>query len=307
MEENISDYDLYYPQFVGSKESLLSLKQKDVATLSGWDTSHPLLSNISDADRIDYFDVAYGSDPLQMLDVHHLKSGRKLKPVIFYIHGGGWNSGDKNFSRFFGPSFLPMGYTLVSVNYRLIPKNPYPAQIEDCAAALKWVVDNMEKYGGDPFRIAVIGDSAGGHLAGLLVAGQKWHQSFGIDINRVKCWVPISGDHDLGLKENYYGKMMQDMAEMFDFEKNKADASPVNHVTGREPPSLIIHGGDDWLVPKTNSLVMYDKLKGKGAQTELQVVEGYMHCNMTTEFGNMGHKPTEIISNYLNRYIPALP
>lgn len=299
-----SDYENYYTQFVDTKEPLAAIKEKDVATLSGWDISHPLLSQIPDGDRIDYYDVSYGPDPLQKLDIHQLK-GSRLRPVVLYIHGGGWYHGDKNFSRFAGPSWISMGYTIVSINYRLLPQSAYPAQIEDCATALKWAMDNIDRYGGDPNNIAVIGDSAGGHLTALLVTGQKWHKMYDIDISRVKYWISISGIHDLSLEENYYGPMIIDIGKMFDFQKNKVDASPVTHVTGNEPPSLLIHGGDDWLSPRTNSISLYNELTEKGSKTELVIVDGYMHCNMTTRYGTQGHKPTEIINKFLSKYFPV--
>lgn len=304
VESQTSDYDLYYPQFVDSKEPLAAIKEKDVATLNGWDISNPVLSHIPDENRVDYFDVAYGTDPLQKLDIHHLK-GDMPRPVMFYIHGGGWYSGDKNFSRFIGLPWISCGYTVVSINYRLLPQSEYPAQIEDCACALKWVMGNIDKYCGDPDRIAVVGDSAGGHLAALLVTGNKWHEMYDIDISKVKCCIPVSGIHDLSLKENYYCPMMIDIGNMFNFEKNKVYASPVTHITGNEPPCLIIHGGDDWLVPKTNSIELYNRLREKGFGTELVIVEHYWHCNMTTHFGRPGHKPTEIINRFLAKYFPA--
>ncbi|HAL74413.1 MAG TPA: alpha/beta hydrolase [Clostridiales bacterium] len=302
---NRPEYDSIYPRLIGSGTPLAELREKDVATLSGWDESHPLLANRPDPRRVDYYDVAYGTDPMQKLDIHLRGDTPKPGPIVFYIHGGGWSSGDKNFSRFFAPTLLDAGYTLISINYRLQPQFPFPAQIEDCALALKWVEDNGAQYGCDANRIAVTGDSAGGHLTALLVIGKKWHQQFDLDISRVKCWIPVSGDHDLMLAENRYSGMMIDMAEVFGFDQNGQIGSPVNHVSGGEPPCLIMHGGDDWLVPKSNSEALAAKLRDKGSAVELRIVEGYMHCNMSTRFGLAGHEPTSIMMDYLARMFPA--
>jgi len=304
---NRPEYDNIYPRFISSGISLALLREKDVATLSGWDESHPLLAKRPDSRRVDYYDIEYGTDPMQKLDIHFRCDTPEPGPVVLYIHGGGWSSGDKNFSRFFVPTLLDAGYTFVSINYRLQPRFPFPTQIEDCACALKWTEDNINQYGCDSSRIAIIGDSAGGHLAALLVTGEKWHQQFNIDISRIKCWIPISGDHDLMLAENRYNGMMIEMAAVFDFDLNGQIGSPVNHVSGSEPPCLIMHGGDDWLVPRTNSESLAAKLRDHGSAVELRIVDGYMHCNMTTKFGLAGHEPTAIMMDYLARMFPVNP
>ncbi|MCX7922141.1 MAG: alpha/beta hydrolase [Clostridia bacterium] len=306
----LSDYDLYYRQFVDSQEPLQKLMDDDMVAWGISDTiTHPNFSVMPDENRVDYFDIAYGSDPMQKLDIHHAK-GNKLRPVIFFIHGGGWVMGDKDHSRYAGPTWVKLGYTVVSINYRLAPQNPAPAQIEDTAMALKWVIDNIKDYGGDPNRIAVTGHSSGGHLTAQLVTDTKWHEKFGIDIKKVKCWIPNAGIYDFNLPENGYHSWMQwFLGDLFKFVPDVATSktveSPINYVTGKEAPCLIVHGADDWLVPRSNAYLLYDKIKEKGGKVEMEIIPGYWHCNTITTYGDPGDKPTEVINKYLARHLPT--
>ncbi|MGH8261238.1 MAG: alpha/beta hydrolase [Steroidobacteraceae bacterium] len=115
-------------------------------------------------------DIPYGSDPLQKLDVYTLDAakGRQL-PVLLFVHGGGFTRGDKH------GTFYPDNVTLwatrhgmvgVNIDYRLAPKNPWPAGVEDVASAIRWTRAHIARYGGDPNRIVLFGHSAGAnHVA----------------------------------------------------------------------------------------------------------------------------------------------
>jgi acetyl esterase/lipase len=301
-----SDYDLYYPQFVDSKEPLSVLEKKDWDMRTNAINTRPVLSAIPSKDRTDYFDISYGPDPMQKLDIHH-KKGNQKRPVIFFIHGGGWVMGDKDFSRFVVPTWVDLGYTVVSINYRLAPSSTHPAQIEDCAMALKWVINNIKNYGGNPNQIALTGHSAGAQLTALLVTDEKLHKKYGINIKNVKCWFPLSGIYDFNLPENYYHPSLDgyNNAYLGTNANNKYAASAINYVDGNEPPSLILHGGDDWLVPKTNSINLYNKLKRKGADSTLSIVKGYWHSHILMCFGEAGHKPTYIVNKFLAKHLPT--
>ncbi|QNU67866.1 alpha/beta hydrolase [Ruminiclostridium herbifermentans] len=290
-----------YPQFVDSKEPLNSLQEKDWAIYGQCSATYTFLYALPDPNRKDYFAKPYGDDPLQRLDIHRLrKPNNKKRPVIFFIHGGGWTTEDKSNTRFYALEWIKRGYAVVSVNYRLAPNIKHPYQIDDCALALKWVIDNIEDYGGDPEEIAIIGHSAGAHLTALLVSDRKWHDKYDIDIKKVKCWIPVSGIYDFSLRENYFHPLIESSILAMLNDEDKKDCSPISHITGKEPPCLILHGGDDWLVPRSNSINLYNKLIQKGAKNaRLEIVKGYWHCNMMLGYDKEGHKPAEIINEYL--------
>jgi len=300
-------YETEYAQFVDTKELLSSIEEKDWTFYGKCGIEYPYLHATPDPNRQDYFAIRYGEDPLQRLDIHHLKSkGKKKRPVIFFIHGGAWTTEDKSNTRFYAPEWIKRGYTVVSINHRLAPNVIHPAQIEDCAMAFKWVLDNIHDYGGNPNKIAVIGHSSGGHLAALLVTGEKWHKQYDIDIKKVKCWIPVSGIHDFNLHENYLHHLINPaiLAMLGDSDKN--DCSPVYNVTGREPACLVLHGADDWLIPRSNSIKLHDKLIEKGAKNvQLEIVQGYWHCNMMLGYDKEGHQPAQLINAYLAKMLPT--
>jgi acetyl esterase/lipase len=299
--------EIKYEQFVDSKEPLSSLQERDWTFYGHCSETYTYLKDIIDPNRQDYFDIPFGEDPMQKLDIHHLKSEtKKLRPVIFFIHGGGWTSEDKSNTRFFAQDWIKNGYTVVSTNYRLAPNVNHPSQIEDCLLAFKWVIDNIKDYGGDPDNIAVIGHSAGAHLAALLVISEKWHKKYDIDIKKVKCWIPVSGVFDFNLQENYIPEILNVSIRAMLGNSDKNDCSPILYVTGNEPPCLILHGGDDWLVPRSNSINLHARLIEKGAKkAELEIVPGYWHVNMMLGYDQEGHKPAEIINSYLARMLPT--
>ena len=131
--------------------ALLGGKTK-IADLSRWDV-----------ERISA--LSYGSHgSFSTLDIYRPIKRTGSIPVVFYIHGGAFRSLSKDTHWVMGRNFARAGYMVVSINYRLAPKNPYPAAIEDVCQAWMWMLENLEQYGGDSSRIAVAGESAGANL-----------------------------------------------------------------------------------------------------------------------------------------------
>lgn len=299
-------YENEYPQFVDTSEPLSLLEESDFKVYKDCQMSFDYLS---DLENEEYFTISYGDDTLQSLDIYHLRTNDNnlLRPVLFFIHGGGWVSEDKSSCRFSGAKeWVKNGYTVVSINYRLAPHVIHPSQVDDCAKALKWVIDNISEFGGNPTQICIIGHSSGAHLAALLVADKRLHEKFNIDIGKVKCWIPVSGVHDLSLHENYLSPIIDKAIPTMLGDADANDCSPISHITGNEPPCLIIHGGDDWLVPITNSIKLYEKLIEKDSKEVTFIkVPGYWHFNMLLGYQKKGHKPAEIINKYLAEKLPV--
>ena len=288
-----SNYEKDYRRFVDSKKPIAELKDKDIRLHQEY--LRAMSSHILTPSQR----IKYGTDNLQTLDIYH--QGQKLSPVIFFIHSG---SSDLSEVQYAVRSWLSLGYTVVSINYRTIPENKFSEQIGDCFLALKWVTDNIGKYGGDGNRIAITGVSVGAYMAAILVTETKWQKKFNFDMRKVKCWIPMSGFYSAELQDNYLSPTIADYWESIrDQEKN--DASPLNHITGREPPSLIIHGRDDWAVPRTNATNLYNKLKNSGSVTQLEMLSGCYHISIFSGYNTPGHVPTMIIKKFLAKYLPT--
>jgi arylformamidase len=140
-------------------------------------------------------DIPYGdpAEKLQVLDIYSPAAAEKL-PVVFWIHGGGWTTGDKTNVAIKPRVFCERGFVFVSTNYRLLPDVTMEVLIQDVAKSLGWVHKNIAKYGGDPQRIFVMGHSAGAQLAALLCTDDRYLKAEGVSFDVLKGCVPVDGD-----------------------------------------------------------------------------------------------------------------
>lgn len=147
-------------------------------------------------------DVRYGDPNVErhILDIY-APDDAKDAPVVFWIHGGGWQNGDKSDVAVKPKAFVEKGYVFVSTNYRLFPKVDMETIHRDCAKAIRWTHDNIAKRGGDPKRIIVGGHSAGAELAALLCADESWLKAEGLSLAVIKACIPVDGDtYDIPLQ-----------------------------------------------------------------------------------------------------------
>jgi acetyl esterase len=193
------------------------------------------------------------------------------------VHGGGFTKGDKH--SFLKPLFEPLskaGFTWFTINYRLAPQHAWPACADDVASAIKWVKAHAAEYKVDPKRIALIGESAGGHLV-------SWTGVMGAGDTRVAAVVPFYAPHDLVVqvqRRNALGGLggLIGTEELNDAALKKlADISPLNHIKPGLPPFLQIHGDKDETVPLSQSLNFATKMKAAGNSCETIIVPGGIH------------------------------
>src|SRR5439155_21189470 len=156
------------------------------------------------------------------LDIY-LPKGKTNAPVLFFIHGGAWRSGDRSNYPPLGNRYARAGYVTVVPSYRLAPKNPHPAQIEDVAAAFAWTVQHIAEHGGDTNRIYVGGHSAGGHLSALLALDDKYLKAHDLSPKVIRGVLALSGVYNLAIGDV--------QSRVFGNDKEvREDASPVYHV-----------------------------------------------------------------------------
>jgi acetyl esterase/lipase len=129
----------------------------------------------------------------QMLDVYAPENAKSL-PVVFWIHGGGWQSGDKASAHAKPKAFVDKGHLFVSTNYRLLPDVDMEAIVRDVAKAIRWVHDHIAEYGGDPKRLIVTGHSAGAQLAALICTDERYLKAEGLSLEIIKGCIPVDGD-----------------------------------------------------------------------------------------------------------------
>jgi arylformamidase len=201
-------------------------------------------------------DVPYGELERQVLDIHAPKEAKNL-PVVFWIHGGGWQTGDKSKVQEKPKAFVERGFVFVSTNYRLLPKVEIQTIFRDVAKALGWVYKNIGAHGGDPDRLFVMGHSAGAQLAALLCIDDRYLKSEGVPFSALKGCVPVDGDtYDVPAIIETYETRTRVHAESpdknghrqkfgNDLEKAR-DYSAVTHVAKGKgiPPFLILYVAD---------------------------------------------------------------
>ena len=202
--------------------------------------------------------IPYGDPAVerQVLDVYSPDNAKNL-PVVFWIHGGGWQGGDKTLVQGKPKMFVDKGFVFVSTNYRLLPMVDMGTIVRDVAKSIHWVHDHIAEYGGDPKRILVMGHSAGAQLAALICTDDRYLKAEGLSLAIIKGCVPVDGDtYDVPMmidagaarrkalgqpepKFGHYVKFGSDPVKHRDF-------SAVNHVTRDKgiSPFLMLYVAD---------------------------------------------------------------
>ena len=213
------------------------------------------------------------------------KEGSKLLPAIIYIHGGGWIGGsykDCDVAR-----LAKAGYFSASIEYRLSNVAKWPAQIQDCKLAVRWLRANAAKYHVDPNRIGVWGASAGGHLVACLgtMADVKEYEGEGgypEVSSSVQAVVDYFGPTDFTYRTTYSEDAKKLTEGLFGVPRDQNEAlwksgSPTFYVKPNDPPMLLIHGDADTLVPLSQSTVFDEALTKAGVPHELIIVKNGTH------------------------------
>jgi acetyl esterase/lipase len=242
-------------------------------------------------------DIPYATaHPRQVLDVY-APAGAKNLPVVFWIHGGGWQTGDKSMVALKPKAFMDAGYVFVSINHRLLPAADMGAITRDVASALGWVHRNIATHGGDPTRLLVMGHSSGGQLAGLMCTDDRYVKAEGLSLTMIKGCVPVDADtfdipaiietaetrarvHHLPMPT--YGhrqKFGDDPAKHRDF-------SAVTHVARDKgiPPFLILHIAGH---PDTGAQAqrLFDVLQAVGISAKIVVGREATHASINDNIG----------------------
>jgi acetyl esterase/lipase len=279
---------------MGAGKRLLALAGLVAGLWGGAAWSQPALPEGFVAER----DVAYvdGGDDAQVLDIYYAEDVSEAKPLLVWIHGGGWRGGSKNDVPWMHQ--LSRGYVVASVEYRFSQTAIFPAQIDDCLAAIRYLRKHAAKYGIDRARVGVGGASAGGHLSALVgTAGGTGsfkpvggHADFFDGVQAVcdifgptDFWTVIKQAEDDPNVKNIFQWNDGDPYSLLiggglGEEKERCLAvSPVTYVSEKTPPFLILHGDHDTLVPYAQSVELEEKLKAAGRDVVLQRLPGAGH------------------------------
>jgi acetyl esterase/lipase len=222
----------------------------------------------------------------QRLDLYVPEKASSPLPVIVWVHGGAWLTGSKEGG---GPAlpFVGKGYAVASINYRLSQHARFPAQIEDCKAAVRWLRAHATAYHLDPDRFGVWGASAGGHLVALLGTSGDVKDLEGDDgtpgqSSRVQAVVDWFGPTDVTKMGGSHDQPDSPEAKLLggpvqEHKDKAARANPITYVSKDDPPFLIMHGDKDTTVPFGQSELLLEALKKVGVDATFRPVKGAGH------------------------------
>jgi arylformamidase len=261
-------------------------------------------------------DVRYApAHERQVLDVY-APPGAKNRPVVFWVHGGGWQAGDKGMVSLKPKAFNETGFVFVSTNYRLLPSAEMGDIVRDVAASIRWVHRNIAQHGGDPNRLLIMGHSAGGQLAALTCTDDRYLKAEGLSLSIIKGCVPMDADtFDVpaiievaetrwrvhGLPPSKYGhreKFGNDPAKHRDF-------SAVTHVAkGKNIPAfLILHVAEH---PDTTAQARRFAAVLEGAAIPVTVVgvRETTHNKLNDQLGEPGDPGTKALWTFVREVAP---
>jgi acetyl esterase/lipase len=218
-------------------------------------------------------DIPYGSDPRQRLDIYR-PIGQAQLPILVFVHGGGWDSGDKGEYGFAAKAFAAQGYAAVVINYRLVPQHLYPAFVDDVALAIAKVEAVALQVNADPLRIYLVGHSAGGYNMLQAVLDPHYLAAAHVNPQSIRAVAALAAPADF--------LPLDSPKSIAAFSKASPlqDTQPIQHVRADAPPILLLHGSEDTTVGPHNSKNLAAKLSSAGADVQHKEYSGVGHVKI---------------------------
>ena len=231
--------------------------------------------------------VAYGTGPRQAMDLYRpaQRSATSL-PVIVFLYGGSWNSGDRQGYEFVGRALAAKGFLVAIPDYRLVPQVHYPAFLQDNAAAVRWIAQHAGDYGGQSGRVVLVGHSAGAYNAAMVAMDPRW---LGADRALVRGFVGLAGPYDFA---PFVDKTVE---ETFAGVADQASTQPIAYAGAGSPPALLATGDRDTVVRPRNSDALARALRANGVRVERLTYPRVGHAGLITAFAAPLRSHAEIL------------
>jgi acetyl esterase/lipase len=259
-------------------------------------------------------DIPYtkNADKLQTLDVYSPPKAKNL-PVVFWIHGGGWQGGDKSEVYMKPQVFNDKGFVFVSTNYRLLPNVDMATLTRDVAKSIRWVHDHIAEYGGDPKRLLIMGHSAGAQLAALLCTDERYLKEEGLSLAIIRGCVPVDGDtYDIPAmievaetRQRVHGLPPPKFGHRIKFGNDPAkhkDFSAVTHVARDKgiPPFLILYVANHPDVT-AQALRLGNVLKAADVPVTVFGAKETTHTRINADLGRLDDPATTALFAFLEK------
>jgi len=217
---------------------------------------------------------SFGDNPRQKLDVYTPTGQGSPLPVVVFFYGGSWEWGNRADYRFAGQALASRDFVAVVPDYRVYPEVGFPDFVRDGALALKWVRENIARHGGDPERIAVMGHSAGAHIAMMLALDRDFLRGVAVPPTAIRAAVGLSGPYD------FLPLTSPTLQRIFAPAGDLRLSQPVTFARGDAPPLLLLHGTDDGTVFPRNSERLAARVTERGGRAILKLYPDLGHVGM---------------------------
>ncbi len=214
--------------------------------------------------------LPYGTAPRQTLDVYAAAEASGA-PVIVFLYGGGWTTGERATYHFLGTALARRGHVAVIPDYRLFPTARFPDFLRDAALAVAWTRREAARFGADPRRLVVMGHSAGAHMALMLALDRSWLNEAGMNPDD-----DLSGAIGLAGPYDFLPTRDADLAAIFPGDPKTSQ--PSGFVRGDAVPVLLAHGRSDWVVRPIQSERLAAAIRASGGRVELRMYDGVGHA-----------------------------
>ncbi len=218
-------------------------------------------------------DVAFGPHRRHRLDLYAPRRPSGRLPLLVFVHGGGWDSGDRRDYGFAGRALAALGFLACCADYRVFPEAVFPAFVEDLALAAGWLASHAARYGGDPDRLFLVGHSAGAYNAVMLALDPGRFGAPGL-AGRIAGVVGLSGPYD------FYPFDVRQSIDSFGAYPEPLTTQPVNLVTAAAPPMLLAHGVRDTTVGDYHTVRLAARLRSAGVPVVERHYGGLRHVEL---------------------------
>jgi acetyl esterase/lipase len=244
--------------------------------------------------NVAYHEGKDADDVRHKLDLY-LPKAHKDFPVLLFVHGGAWRSGSKELYTPLGRLFAKNGIGTVVINYRLSPKVKHPAHIEDVARAFAWTHRTIAKHGGNPERIFACGHSAGGHLVALLGTDARHLKAENLSPANIRGVIALSGVYEISATKTFESAFGKD-------EKACKDASPLTHVKGNHPPTLLMYAEKDYPLLDVMGERMCKALKGCKCEATALQIANRTHISIIVMMASQEDPATQAALEFIARH-----
>ncbi|MAL86497.1 MAG: hypothetical protein CMI23_09125 [Opitutae bacterium] len=238
--------------------------------------------------------LKYGKHERQVLDVVYSEK-LNASPVIIFIHGGSWRWGQKDYHRTIGKQFAKKGIVFLTINYRLYPNVRFPSFPEDVALSVKWAREKINRFGGNPEKLFLMGHSAGAHSASLVGLDDRYLKNLGGDLDWISGVIPMACPFYFEPHKEFLYR------DLFPASIDTDSFMPMGiELSKQTPPFFIMHGFFDPIIRNEQAFQFAEKLKKNGSDAHVKLYKSHGHFSLVRRTTSWHIWPNPLLSDVTN-------